>query len=92
MGVGLQTRPRVGFLDLPLKSSLRGWHETWFYCENHEACLPSFVSRLPKFQETWSEELTLLETPQVVALIDKVNLLKDKGLTSVCMAAHWLTR
>jgi hypothetical protein len=26
----------------------------------------------------------------VVALIDKVNLLKVKGLTGVCVAAHWL--
>jgi hypothetical protein len=26
----------------------------------------------------------------VVALINKVNLLKGKGLTSVCVAAHWL--
>jgi hypothetical protein len=27
-GVGLQTRPRAGFLDIPLKNSLRGWHGT----------------------------------------------------------------
>jgi hypothetical protein len=32
-GVGLQTHPRAGFLDLPLKNSLQGWHETWFNCE-----------------------------------------------------------
>jgi hypothetical protein len=30
-GVGLQTRSRAGFLNLPLKTSLRGWHVTWFY-------------------------------------------------------------
>jgi hypothetical protein len=41
--VGLQTRPRVGFLDLPLKNSLRGWHRTWFYYENHEPSLLTFV-------------------------------------------------
>jgi hypothetical protein len=27
-GVGLQTRPRTGFLDLPMKTSLWGWHRT----------------------------------------------------------------
>jgi hypothetical protein len=27
-GVGLQTRPHAGFLELPLKNSLRGWHGT----------------------------------------------------------------
>jgi hypothetical protein len=67
-GVGLQTRPRAGFLDLPLKTSLRGWHRTWFYCENHEPSLPPFVGRLPEFQGTWSGEPTSLELPQVAAL------------------------
>jgi hypothetical protein len=51
-GVGLQTHPRASFLDLPLKSSLCGWHGTWFYCDNHEPSLPSFVGRLLEFQGT----------------------------------------
>jgi hypothetical protein len=41
--VGLQTRPRAGFLDLPLETSLRGWRRTWFNCENHKPSLPPFV-------------------------------------------------
>jgi hypothetical protein len=41
-GVGLQTRPRTGFLNLPMKTSLRGWYMTWFYSENHKPNLPSF--------------------------------------------------
>jgi hypothetical protein len=51
-GVGLQTRPRAGFLELPMKTSLRGWHRTWFYYENHEPVLPLFVGRLAEFQGT----------------------------------------
>jgi hypothetical protein len=39
-GVGLQTYPRTGLLDLPMKTSLWGWHMTWFYCENYEPGLP----------------------------------------------------
>jgi hypothetical protein len=93
-GVGLQTRPCAGFLDFPLKNSLRGWHKTWFYCNNHEPNLPlpppPFVGRLPEFEGTWSEEPTPLEAPQVTTLIDRVNLLKERGLTGVCIAAHWL--
>jgi hypothetical protein len=34
-GVGLQTRPLNGFLDLPMKTYLQGWHKTWFYYENN---------------------------------------------------------
>jgi hypothetical protein len=48
-GVGLQTRPRASFLEHPLKNSLRGWHGTWFYYENHEPSLPAFGGRLREF-------------------------------------------
>jgi hypothetical protein len=48
-GVGLQTRPNSGFVDLPMKNSLWGWHKTLFYCENHEPSLPPFVGCLPEF-------------------------------------------
>jgi hypothetical protein len=90
-GVGLQTRPRAGFLELPMKTSLRGWHMTWFYYENHEPVLPLFVGRLAEFQGTWSEEPTL-ELPQVAALTNKVNTLKEPCLIGVYVAAHWLAR
>jgi hypothetical protein len=29
--VGLQTRSRANFFDLLMKSSVQGWHGTWFY-------------------------------------------------------------
>jgi hypothetical protein len=89
-GVGLQTHPHARFLGLPLKTSLQGWHGTWFYCENHEPSICPFAGRLPKFQGTWSEEPTPLELPQVAALYNKINILKDKGLMGVCVATHWL--
>jgi hypothetical protein len=63
---------------------------TWFYYENHEPSLPLFVGRLPEFQGSWSEEPTPIELPHVVALTNKINLLKKRGLTRVCMATHWL--
>jgi hypothetical protein len=62
-GVGLKTHPCTRFLDLPLKTSLQGWHETWFYCENHKPSLPPFIGRLLEFQGTWSEEPTPLKLP-----------------------------
>jgi hypothetical protein len=91
-GMGLQTHPHAGFLDLPLKTSLRGWHMTWLYCENHEPCLPPCVAHLLEFQGTWSEEPTPLKLPQVAAPTNKINLLKEQGLTGVCVATHCLAR
>jgi hypothetical protein len=90
VGVGHQTRPCAGFFDIPLKTSLQGWHGTWFYCENHEPSLPSFVGQLPDFQGTWNKEPTPLEVPLVSALTNMVNLLNEKGLMGVCMAPCWL--
>jgi hypothetical protein len=73
-----------------MKTSLQGWNGTWFYCENHEPSLPPFVGWLPEFQRTWSEEPTPLDLPHVAALTNKINLLKGRGLTGVCMATYWL--
>jgi hypothetical protein len=78
--------PRPSLENLSL-----GMHGTWFYCENHKPNLPPFIGRLPKFQGTWSEEPTPLELPQVAALTNKVNSLKEKGLTGVYVDAHWLS-
>jgi hypothetical protein len=67
-GVGLQTHPHSGFLDLPMKTSLKEWHKSWFYYENHQSSLPSFISRLHEFDGTWSQEPTTTKHPIVAAL------------------------
>jgi hypothetical protein len=71
-----------------MKTLLRGWHRTWFYYENREPDLPPFVGRLPEFHWTCSEEPTPLKLPQVAALANKINTLKERGLTGVYVAAH----
>jgi hypothetical protein len=81
-GVGFQTHPHAGFLDFPMK--------TWFYCENQEPSLAPFVGRLPEYKGSWSEERTPLELLHVMALTNKINFLKEHGLTGVCVAAHFL--
>jgi hypothetical protein len=88
--VGLQIRPHNDFLDLPMKMSLKRWHKSWFYCENHDPSLPAFVGRLPEFSGSWSEEPTPVELPIVATLGNRVNDLKRHDLTSVYVAAHWL--
>jgi hypothetical protein len=80
----------VGFLNLPMKTSLKGWHKSWFYCENHEPSLPSFVGRLPKYNGNWVEEPTLVELPIITALANRVSDLKRRDLTGVCVAANCL--
>jgi hypothetical protein len=78
------------FIDLPMKTSLKGWHKSWFYCENHELCLPPFVGQFPEYDGTWVEEPTTTEKPLVTGLANQVSELKELGLTGVSMAANWL--
>jgi hypothetical protein len=42
-GVGLQMHPRIGILDLPMKTSRKGWHKPWFYCENPDYHIIAFI-------------------------------------------------
>jgi hypothetical protein len=75
-----------------MKTSLKGWNKSWFYCENHEPSFLPLVGRLPEFSDTWSEEPTPTELQIVAVLGNRVNDLKNQGLTGVCVAAHWLAR
>jgi hypothetical protein len=57
-GVGIHAWANQDFLALPLKTSLKGWHTQWFYCENHESNLPPFIDQLSEYDRSWLEEPT----------------------------------
>jgi hypothetical protein len=92
LGCGSSNPPSLQLPRSSYEDFSPGWLGTWFYFENHEHSLPPFVGRLLEFQGTWSEEPTPLELPQVAALTNKINHLKEQGLTGVCVATHWLAR
>jgi hypothetical protein len=50
------------------------------------------VGSLPEFEGTWTKEPTTEEMPKVLDLIDRVNKLKELGLTGISVAANWLAR
>jgi hypothetical protein len=89
-GVDIQSRPHHDFLDLPLNTSLKGWHKSWLYCENHEPSLPPFIGNFPEYNNTWVEEPTASEMPLVSALANRISELKELGLIRVSVAANWL--
>jgi hypothetical protein len=72
-----------------MKTSLKGCHKSWFYCENYEPSLPSFVGRLPEYNRTWIEESTP-DLHIVATLANRVNDFRRHGLTGVCVATNWL--
>jgi hypothetical protein len=89
-GVGIQTCHRNEFLDLPMKTSIKGWNKSWFYCESHEPSLPPFISRLSEYQKSWIAEPTSAELLIVAVLANRVSDIKRHDLTGVCVASNWL--
>jgi hypothetical protein len=89
-GVDIHTCLHHDFLNLPLKSSLKGWHRQWFYCEDHEPNLPPFIGHLSKYDAMWVKEPVESEMAIVTALASQVSELKGLSLTRVSVAAHWL--
>jgi hypothetical protein len=75
-----------------MKTSLKGWHKSWFYYENHEPSLPSFISRVPEYNRSWLEEPTIAKLPIIASLANRVSDLKRSGLIDVCVAGNWLAR
>jgi hypothetical protein len=75
-GVGLQDCANCVFLYLPLKTSLKGWHTQWFYCENHEPSIPPFVGQFPEFEGSCTIEPAAAKMPEVLTLAKKVSKLK----------------
>jgi hypothetical protein len=75
-GIGIHDRANRDFLALLLKTSLKGYHTQWFYCENHKPSLTSFVGQLLKFEGSFIEEPTTTKMPVVLVLAKKVSKLK----------------
>src|SRR6266542_2895167 len=63
------------FLGLLLKTSLKGWHQRWFYISNPSPSLPSYDGHIPVVRESWTSLPNAVEMKQVLGLI---NLLKER--------------
>jgi hypothetical protein len=77
-------------LNLPLKASLKGWHQQWFYCEYHEPSLSPFIGRLLEYDATWIDELVEADMLGVKALVNQVIELMGLSLLGVGVVANWL--
>jgi len=48
----LKSEGRRSYFDIPLSSSLRGWHRDWFFVKNIES-FPAFTGELPMQEPKW---------------------------------------
>ncbi|KAK1607612.1 hypothetical protein QYE76_031285 [Lolium multiflorum] len=89
-GVGFVVRKEVDYLDYPMKESVQGWRNKWFYlrdpsisgrCSN----LPPFEDKLiAKPKKSWQNTLSPDEKLTADRLFDQVVTLKNTGGLTMC--------
>ncbi|KAK1650588.1 hypothetical protein QYE76_068393 [Lolium multiflorum] len=88
-GVGFVVRQDVDYLDYPIKESVQGWRNKWFYCETLRfraaPNLPPFEDKLvAKPKKSWQNALSPEERVIADKLFDQVVALKNTGGLTMC--------
>uniref|UniRef100_A0A0A8YQ62 Transposase (putative) gypsy type domain-containing protein n=1 Tax=Arundo donax TaxID=35708 RepID=A0A0A8YQ62_ARUDO len=93
-GAGIQLRDKRSdkYFNLPLKKSLKGWHEEWFYMYNYNRFLPPFDGNIPVVNENWFALLSPSDMGQVNQLLDIIHSLKAQNLTAIGIAINFVSR
>ncbi|KAK1664968.1 hypothetical protein QYE76_053127 [Lolium multiflorum] len=92
-GVGFVVRKEVDYLDYPMKESVQGWRNKWFYLRDPSVSgrcsnLPPFEDKLiAKPKKSWQNTLSPDERLTADRLFDQIVTLKNTGgLTMVSSA------
>jgi hypothetical protein len=92
-GASLEMRHgrKTEYLEIPLKDSIKGWRLEWFIVENYGNSLPPRSGRQPDVRTpSWTESPTYQEVAEAGALLAKVGLLKERGLTAEAVVADFV--
>ncbi|KAK1615190.1 hypothetical protein QYE76_020707 [Lolium multiflorum] len=89
-GVGFVVRKEVDYLDYPMKESVQGWRNKWFYLRDPSVSgrcsnLPPFEDKLiAKPKKSWQNTLSPDEKLTSDRLFDQVVTLKNTGGLTMC--------
>nr|ABF93728.1 retrotransposon protein, putative, unclassified [Oryza sativa Japonica Group] len=91
-GAGFQLRGTLSqkYFSMPFKTSNKGWHVNWFYCQNPEPALPEYSCLPPVYQDTWNSLPTGDEAAQAVELMERMIKLKEQGLQGEQITRHFI--
>ncbi|KAK1645145.1 hypothetical protein QYE76_062950 [Lolium multiflorum] len=84
-GVGFVVRKEVDYFDYPMKESVQGWRNKWFYLRDplvhgRRVNLPPFEDRLiAKPKKSWRNALSPEERLTADRLFDQIVILKNTG-------------
>ena len=65
------------YVGLALKTSLKGWHNRWFYTTNLSPSLPAYIGLRPVVKLSWSSTPSDEEMKQVNALLKPLEECKE---------------
>jgi hypothetical protein len=89
-GVGFVVRKEVDYFDYPMKESVQGWRNKWFYLRDplvpgRRLNLPPFEDRLiAKPKKSWQNILSPEERLTADRLFDQIVILKNTGGLTMC--------
>ncbi|KAK1607929.1 hypothetical protein QYE76_031602 [Lolium multiflorum] len=89
-GVGFVVRQDVDYLDYPMKESVQGWRNKWFYLRDpavsgQRSNFPPFEDKLvAKPKKSWQNALSPEERVIADKLFDQVVALKNTGGLTMC--------
>lgn len=78
------------YFTLPLKTSNKGWHASWFYIQNPDPALPEYSCCPHKYQDIWNSLLMGEESAQALELLDRLLKLKEQGLQGEQITQHFI--
>ncbi|KAK1566056.1 hypothetical protein QYE76_017050 [Lolium multiflorum] len=89
-GVGFVVRKEVDYLDYPMKESVQGWRNKWFYLR--DPAVPGRRSNLPPFDDvlvahkkkSWNNALSPEEKATADELFKQIVTLKNSGGMTMC--------
>ncbi|KAK1668452.1 hypothetical protein QYE76_056611 [Lolium multiflorum] len=89
-GVGFVVRKEVDYFDYPMKESVQGWRNKWFYLR--DPLVPGRRSNLPPFEDkliaqpkkSWRNALSPEERAIADRLFDQVVIVKNTGGLTMC--------
>ncbi|KAK1617484.1 hypothetical protein QYE76_023001 [Lolium multiflorum] len=89
-GVGFVVRKEVDYFDYPMKESVQGWRNKWFYLQDplvpgRRLNLPAFEDKLiAKPKKSWQNILSPEERVTADRLFDQIVILKNTGGLTMC--------
>ncbi|KAK1631287.1 hypothetical protein QYE76_005602 [Lolium multiflorum] len=89
-GVGFVVRKEVDYFDYPMKESVQGWRNKWFYLR--DPAVPGRRSNLPPFDDvlvahkkkSWNNALSPEEKATADELFKQIVILKNSGGMTMC--------